>query len=30
MVLEMVFMLAALLATGIEAAYVPTEGGGGD
>jgi hypothetical protein len=30
MVLETVFMLAALLATGIEAAYVPTEGGGGD
>jgi len=28
--LEMVFMVAALLATGIEAAYVPTEGGGGE
>jgi hypothetical protein len=30
MVLEMVLMMAALLATGIEAAYVPTEGGGGE
>ena len=30
MVIEMVLMLAALLATGIEAAYVPTEGGGGE
>jgi len=28
--LEMVFMVATLLATGIEAAYVPTEGGGGE
>lgn len=30
MVLQMVFMLAGLLATGIEAAYVPTDGGGGE
>ena len=28
--LEMVVMVATLLATGIEAAYVPTEGGGGE
>jgi len=30
MVLKMAFMLAGLLATGIEAAFVPTDEGGGD
>jgi hypothetical protein len=30
MLLQMVITLAAVLATGIEAAYVPTDGGGGD
>jgi hypothetical protein len=30
MVLKMVFILAGLLATGIETAYVPTDEGGGD
>lgn len=30
MILKMAFMLAGLLATGIEAAFVPTDEGGGD
>ena len=30
MILDCVMVLAALLATGIEAAYLPTDDGGGD